>query len=81
MEALLLEIPNANFQIITPSDPQQRGCQLSILTDNSGVNTFKRLTDSGVIADWREPNVIRVAPVPMYNTFADVWHFAHLMKQ
>ncbi len=71
LEEMLLSLPDRKFQIITPSDPAQRGCQLSLLYDDSGKETFDRITAAGIIADWREPNVIRVAPVPMYNTFKD----------
>lgn len=77
----LLQIQPGKFHIITPADPAQRGCQLSILTGAGGRQLFDRLTASGVIADWREPNVIRVAPVPMYNSFEDVYRFAELMYQ
>ncbi len=69
-----------NFNIITPHDPNQRGCQLSILTGENGKTLFDKLTQVGVVADWREPNVIRVAPVPLYNTFEDVWQFAHILQ-
>ncbi|MFN0174397.1 MAG: kynureninase [Saprospiraceae bacterium] len=61
------------FKIITPSDPAQRGCQLSLLTDDRGKALFDFLSSNGVIADWREPNVIRFAPAPLYNTFEDVF--------
>ena len=67
------------FRIITPKDPAQRGCQLSILTGEEGKKLFDYLTENGVIADWREPNVIRVAPVPMYNSFKDCWRLADLL--
>jgi kynureninase len=73
-------IDSPRFHIITPEDPAQRGCQLSILTGPDGKKLFDYLTENGVIADWREPNVIRVAPVPMYNSFEDVWRFAELLK-
>ena len=80
MEHLLMDIPGNEFTIITPSDPQQRGCQLSILTGDRGKMLFDKLTENGVIADWREPNVIRVAPVPLYNSFEDVWRFAEILR-
>jgi len=67
------------FNIITPPLPAERGCQLSILTDKSGKALFDYLTENGVVADWREPNVIRVAPAPMYNSFEDVWLLAELL--
>lgn len=78
LEFLLQNATTKNFKIITPSDPEQRGCQLSIVMEKDGKKTFDRLTEQGVIADWREPDVIRVAPVPLYNTFEDVWRFADI---
>lgn len=68
------------LQIITPADPNQRGCQLSILTGEDGEALFQRLESQGVVADWRHPNVIRVAPVPLYNRFEDAFRFAELLK-
>lgn len=70
-----------SFQIITPKDPKKRGCQLSILTDETGKHLFKKLTEAGIIADWREPNVIRIAPVPLYNKFEEVWRFGKILGQ
>lgn len=67
------------FNVITPRDPAQRGCQLSILTGSEGKKLFDFLAENGVIADWREPNVIRVAPVPFYNSFEDCWRLAELL--
>lgn len=82
LEFLLLQIPNHQdwFTIITPTDPQQRGCQLSLLMHKKGKVIFDRLASDGVIADWREPDVIRVAPVPLYNNFQDVFDLAKLFK-
>lgn len=74
------EVHSLGLEIITPADPDQRGCQLSILTGNDGEVIFQRLSDNGVIADWRHPNVIRVAPVPLYNRFEEVYRFAELLK-
>ncbi len=68
------------FNIITPREEKDRGAQLSILTGKEGPALFEYLTENGVIADWREPNVIRVAPVPMYNSFEDVYKFARLLE-
>jgi kynureninase len=65
------------FDIITP---KERGCQLSILFHHNGRKMFDHLTNAGVIADWREPDVIRVAPVPLYNSFMDVYQFYAIMK-
>ncbi len=61
------------FRILTPEDPSRRGCQLSLLTDGRGKALFDYLAQNGVVADWREPNVIRFAPAPLYNSFEDVW--------
>jgi len=65
-------------QVITPRDAH--GCQVSMLMLDRGRAVFDALIDAGVIADWREPNVIRIAPVPFYNTFEDVWKFGHIIK-
>jgi len=67
------------FRIITPRDPAARGCQISALTDARGKDLFDYLTENGAIADWREPNVIRFAPVPLYNSFEDVWRLGQLL--
>ncbi|NND71731.1 MAG: kynureninase [Rhodothermales bacterium] len=66
---------------ITPGSPADRGCQLSLRVDGDGRDVFSRLTGSGVICDWREPDVIRVAPVPLYNSFEDVYRFATELKR
>lgn len=66
---------NCTLEILTPSDLKCRGAQLSILIHGGGKPIFDLLTAKGVIADWREPNVIRVAPVPLYNSFEDVYYF------
>ncbi len=83
----LLQQSGKNFELITPKDSVQRGCQLSLLTDDSGRQLFDYLTKHGVMADWREDNlygkmagVIRVAPVPLYNSFEDVYRFVELLK-
>ena len=69
------------FEIITPRDPEQRGAQLSIFFHQNGKALFDYLVKNGVIGDWREPNVIRIAPVPLYNNFEDVFHFGRLLKE
>jgi kynureninase len=69
----------SHISIITPSDPAHRGCQISLQTQKDGKKIFDRLTKAGVIADWREPDVIRVAPVPLYNSYEDVWRFADIL--
>jgi kynureninase len=80
LEFLLSEIRDGRIEIITPVSPEARGCQLSIRVKNSDKNHFNSLTEKGVIADWREPDVIRVAPVPLYNTYSDVYKFAGILK-
>ena len=69
---LNLGLPTSQLEIITPADPAQRGCQLSVLVHQRGRELFDFLAAQGIIADWREPNVIRLAPVPLYNSFEDV---------
>lgn len=71
LENLLKEIPQ--IKIITPSNPKERGCQLSLIAIDKPKELFKFLQDNGIITDWREPDVIRVAPVPLYNRFEDCW--------
>lgn len=75
MEYLLKQVTHLDFEIITPSEPERRGCQLSMLFGNKGREVFDTLTEKGIIADWREPNVIRIAPVPLYNTYEDCYRF------
>lgn len=69
------------IEIITPEEENQRGCQVSMLMMRNGKEIFSELVNQGVIADWREPNVIRVAPVPLYNSFEDVWHFGDIIRK
>ncbi len=80
LEFLLNEIKDERIEVITPVNPSERGCQLSIRVKNSDKNLFNAITENGVIADWREPDVIRVAPVPLYNTFSDVYKFMEILK-
>lgn len=81
LEFLIQELnqPKEDLEIITPSDPSARGCQLSLLVNRNGRQLFETLMANGFILDWREPNVIRVAPTPLYNTFEDVYHFGQFM--
>jgi len=69
------------FKIITPKDPGWRGCQLSIICKRHGKATFDYLSKHGVIGDWREPDVIRLSPIPLYNTFKDVYSASKLLDE
>jgi len=82
LEFILKDIdrPEELFQILTPSNPEERGCQLSIFMRENGHKVFKALSKAGIVADWREPNVIRVAPVPLYNSFEEVFRFGEVFK-
>jgi kynureninase len=69
------------YTVITPRSENERGCQLSILAREHGKEVFAKLEAAGVTCDFREPNVIRVAPTPLYNTFHEVWRFAKILTQ
>ena len=75
LEHLIEPRLSGRVRVITPRDPAERGCQLSLVVSGNGRAIFNTLTDRGVICDWREPDVIRVAPVPLYNTYLDVYRF------
>jgi kynureninase len=76
LEYLLSQTPSERFQIITPSDSAQRGAQLSLRIKNNGRSICDKLAEAGNICDWREPDIMRVAPVPLYNSFLDAYVFA-----
>jgi kynureninase len=80
LEYLILELKNDRISIITPKDPNQRGCQLSIQVKNADKSLHEKLTQTHVITDWRTPDVIRCAPVPFYNSFEDVYKMVELLK-
>ena len=75
---LLENIESDRISIITP---QERGCQISIRVKNGNKALFDKITDNGVIADWREPDVIRIAPVPLYNSYSDVYSFYEILAE
>jgi len=75
---LLNTIDTDRIEIITP---EERGCQLSIRVKNGNETLFDAITEKGVVADWREPDVIRVAPIPLYNSFQDVFNFYAILKE
>lgn len=83
MEKVIGEVAarsGADIEIITPGESSRRGCQLSLLAHGYGKDLFNELQANGVFADWREPHVIRIAPVPLYNSFMDCYHFGHILK-
>jgi kynureninase len=71
--------PEQVIQVLTPA--QDRGCQVSLFMLKNGKQIYDSLMAQDIIVDWREPNVIRLAPVPLYNTFADVWNFYEAIKK
>ena len=75
------ELEGADFEILTPSNQEERGCQLSVYLHGQGRELFDRLMKNGVITDWREPNVIRLAPAPFYCSFEDMYEFGQILKQ
>jgi kynureninase len=79
LEAAIEAEAGEAVEIITPREPERRGCQLSLRVRGEGRAVFERLGAAGVTCDWREPDVIRVAPVPLYNTFGEVERFARLL--
>jgi kynureninase len=84
LEYVLHEIDkevDSSFEIITPTNLDERGCQLSVLLHGQGRNLFDYLMKNGVITDWREPNVVRFAPVPLYCSFEDMYNFGQILKK
>jgi kynureninase len=79
LEFLLKQIENINFEIITPKNCKERGAQLSLLFHDRGKDIQQKMTDAGIIVDWREPGVIRISPAPLYNSFGDVFHFYEII--
>ena len=81
LEYLINNLDHPDIEIISPRDPAQRGCQLSIRVKNADQTLHKRLTENHVITDWREPGVIRCAPVPLYNSFEDIFGMVAILKK
>jgi kynureninase len=81
LEFLLREVGSKKFTVITPRNSDERGCQLSILAHEHPKELLKELEAAGVKCDFREPNVIRVAPTPLYNSFHEVWRFARILAK
>lgn len=73
--------PEKNIEFITPRGEEEHGCQVSMLMLKNGRAIYESLMREGVVVDWREPNVIRLAPVPLYNTFEEVWYFGRALEK
>jgi kynureninase len=69
------------LEIITPKNADERGCQLSLLVNKGGKAVFDAFYEESIVGDWRHPNVIRVAPTPLYNSYLDVYQFARILEQ
>jgi kynureninase len=76
----LLNNTEKSLEIITPRNWAERGCQVSVIAHGYGKSLFDKLMSEGVISDWREPNVIRMAPTPLYNSFTDIYNFGVILK-
>lgn len=81
LEFLLHQLHHISFDILTPADPLQRGAQLSLFFKENGKAIHQRLTDKGLVVDYREPGVIRFAPAPLYNSFGDVYRVYEILKE
>ena len=81
IDTLAAEFPDADISLITPRIPEQRGCQISMDVAGRERKLFDDMIAAGIIADFREPCVIRMAPVPLYNSFEDVFTFGKVMRQ
>jgi kynureninase len=79
-EFLINNIGSDDIKIITPKNPKERGCQLSIQVKNADKSLHKKLTENNIITDWREPDVIRCAPIPLYTSFEDVYRMVSILK-
>ena len=80
LQRVIEDFPALDITIITPPNPQERGCQLSLLANSNGRELYNYLTSKAIIVDWREPNVIRAAPVPLYNSYEDVYVLAETIR-
>jgi kynureninase len=81
LHSLLQTLDNIRFHIITPEEPHRRGAQLSLYFEEQGKEIHRQMTAAGIIVDYREPGVIRVAPAPLYNSFEEVFRFYHILRQ
>ncbi len=81
LESLLRDLATDRFEIITPADTLARGCQLSLKVPHDAKDLFDAISRQGIVVDFREPDVIRAAPAPFYNSFEDAWNFADALRQ
>ena len=81
LHSLLGSLKNLRFQIITPSEPHRRGAQLSLYFEKHAKQIHQKMIDAGIVVDYREPGVVRVAPAPLYNSFEEVYRFYHILEQ
>ncbi len=80
LEYLLYQLPHLKFEIITPSDPTARGAQLSLYFSEKGKEIHSKMNENGIVVDYREPGVIRVAPAPLYCSYSDVYRFYGILR-
>jgi len=81
LHSLLQTLDNIRFQVITPAEPHRRGAQLSLFFEEKGKEIHQRMTGAGIVVDYREPGVIRVAPAPFYNSFEEVYRFYEILRE
>lgn len=81
LEFLIQNLNNEHINIITPSATEERGCQLSVQVNNADRSLYEAISSKGIITDWRNPDVIRIAPAPIYNSFEDVYRFVEILKE
>jgi kynureninase len=81
IETIIQNTGSAALKVITPSEPGARGCQVSLLLKQNGLRVYEQLMQRKFMVDWREPDVIRIAPVPFYNTFEEICHFGKNLSE
>jgi kynureninase len=81
LEFLLDQLPAGQVEVLTPRNPEERGCQLSLAFPRGSESMLSRLQEEGIVCDFRKPNVIRIAPAPLYNTFTEVHRFVSILRE
>jgi kynureninase len=81
LEFLLGKLTNIDLEIITPGDPAQRGAQLSLFIRKDALALHQAMISKGIVVDYRQPGVIRVAPAPIYNSYEDVFRFYEILRK